>query len=100
MPEPNTLCPLFVPSVRSTGTPASRSAGMVRSPPPPAIASTKPAARPTVASNSRICGGISIALQRGKAGIIQVRGYGAMGSIACVSQHVEGVDIDRDGHLV
>ena len=39
-PEPATT--LFVPTVRCTGTPAIIYAGMVISPPPPAMLSTKP----------------------------------------------------------
>src|SRR3569833_352763 len=47
---------LFVPSAAIGGTPAASSAGNPISPPPPAIASTKPASIPAPAKASRTSG--------------------------------------------
>src|SRR4051794_14323489 len=47
---PKMPCSLLVPSAATGGNPASSRAGMVISPPPPAIESTKPAAKAAKAS--------------------------------------------------
>src|SRR3546814_6886216 len=52
-PVPIVLCSLFVASAATGGTPAAISAGIVRSPPPPAIASTVPATKATAIRKAR-----------------------------------------------
>ena len=54
-PEPNIPCSLLVPSAATGGKPARSNAGMVIRPPPPAIESTKPAAKAAVMSIKTVC---------------------------------------------
>src|SRR5690606_30607064 len=54
-------CSLLVPSAASGGTPAAKRAGSAISPPPPAMASTKPAARPAAPRAARIKGSGTVA---------------------------------------
>src|SRR5690606_36583839 len=56
MPVPNTDCSLLVASAETGGRPTESRAGSAIMPPPPAMASTKPASRPTAARASRIRG--------------------------------------------
>src|SRR5690606_1165228 len=56
MPVPNTDCSLLVASAETGGRPIESRAGSAIMPPPPAMASTKPARSPTPARASRISG--------------------------------------------
>ncbi|MOA54918.1 hypothetical protein D3C78_1786180 [compost metagenome] len=54
MAEPKVELSLLVPKTRCGGKPAVSSAGVVSSPPPPAIASMKPAMKATTARIARV----------------------------------------------
>jgi len=54
--EPKLAANLLVPRVRWGGRPAVKSAGTVSIPPPPAIASIKPAAKATAQSSAHVVG--------------------------------------------
>ena len=55
-PVPNVLCNLLVAKAATGGTPTAISAGMVSSPPPPAIASMNPARNATAIRKAMISG--------------------------------------------
>ncbi|MNP45714.1 hypothetical protein D3C76_1396590 [compost metagenome] len=54
MAEPNVELSLLVPSTRCGGMPAVSRAGVVSRPPPPAMASMKPATKATAARIARV----------------------------------------------
>ncbi|MCY1378754.1 hypothetical protein D9M69_664160 [compost metagenome] len=54
MAEPKVELSLLVPSTRCGGRPAVNKAGVVNSPPPPAMASMKPATKATKARMARV----------------------------------------------